>query len=142
MSARREISLEEVETTGHCAHWCLGAVHGDHPRTGTPVDEHGAFCLGSQFGGVGQGAYGERRRLWLHPASEYFTGVETKDHRRARDDRDGADVGLFIEDGAELALVPTLRLTPAEARQLAAEMNYIADVVSGLDHPHASLHRR
>lgn len=130
-----EQALADVhQVHGHCAWWCQGARNGDHPDNGTPMHMHGPFCFGRQYGGHGQGPFGEKRRIWLHPSREYFHGTQSTAQIRERNARSDYSVGLFVEYDNDLGILPTLQLTPGEARQLAAELIEIADITSGIDH--------
>lgn len=47
-------SGEAFDQHGHCSSFCQGAINGDHPRSGTTNEDHGAFCLGVSLGGLGR----------------------------------------------------------------------------------------
>ncbi|WOC12625.1 hypothetical protein [Gordonia sp. MP11Mi] len=120
---------KHIDVDGHCYAWCGSQQLHDR------AEDHEPFCLGRQFGGIGRGPYGEPRRLWLHEAVEHFHGRQTVAEHRDRVRRESAAIGLFVEDEGEDGYVPTLLLTPGEARQIAAELVALADAQTGVDRP-------
>lgn len=125
-----------IDHHGWCARFCIDAIIGEHPDNGTPLDQHGDFCFGATLSGYGE--FGGTR-LWIAPAAPYFHGQRTvaDAHHAAALERRCA-VALFINDGAE----PALLLSAGDARALAADLVYVADVRQRIDRPHAQIKRR
>lgn len=133
---------EDIHMHGHCASFDLGAVSGEYPDNGQNAAEHGEYCLGEIHGGYGEDALGNRKRVYLFPGSSYVQGVVS---RVAMDlhDHHFQVVVLHIEDPtpADPERHQQIVLRAGDARQMAAELTYCADVVTRIDAPHPRIKR-
>ncbi|SIR98509.1 hypothetical protein [Williamsia sterculiae] len=120
----------DIELHGWCATFCQEAVSGEMPDNGADPDDHGHWCRSMSVSGDGITPSGTHFILFAEAMREYVHGVlpasQIDLHNRLR-----RVVGITLDSNSE----PSVLLTPGEAREFAAGLVYLANVVSNIDAP-------